>query len=97
MIHSFFSLRSLDQNRIEVFGTEGKLSLDFYRSTRVEFIAAHGADLVGQLAAIPGDVWRRGKKVMASKLNPSVLQFSWRAARRVRGSFERDRDAPRAI
>ncbi len=39
-IHSLFSLRSLEQNRVEIFGTDGKLSLDFYRSTKVDFSRA---------------------------------------------------------
>jgi predicted dehydrogenase len=79
-IHSFFSLRSLEQNRIEVFGADGKVSLDLYRSTQLDFTAARGGGILGQLAEIPGDLWRRGNKLMASKLNPRASQFTWRAA-----------------
>lgn len=79
-IHSFFSLRSLEHNRIEVFGTDGKLSLDLYRSANLDFTAARPGGIRGQLAETSSNLWRRGNKLVASKLNPRASQSSWRAA-----------------
>lgn len=79
-IHSFFSLRSLEHNRVAIFGTNGKLSLDFYQSTKVDFDPAGPGDALGRMAEIPANLWRRGNKVLASKLNPRASQISWQAA-----------------
>lgn len=63
---SFFSLCSVEENRIELFGTDGKLALDLYRSTRVAWASPTGADWRREMIGLPGAVWRRVGKMRAA-------------------------------
>ena len=72
---SMFSLAAVDEDRIDVYGTDAKLSIDRYRSLRVEVVpaAAGGAigfavtRFVGELAALPYAV----RKMRAPLNDPS--------------------------
>jgi predicted dehydrogenase len=60
-VQSFFSLSAIEEDRIEIYGYEAKLTIDRYRSLRLEVIpAAAGGALglaarrfAGELAALP--------------------------------------------
>jgi len=41
LVQSFFSLCAIDEDRFEVYGHRGKLAVDKYASTTVEFVAAN--------------------------------------------------------
>jgi predicted dehydrogenase len=72
---SMFSLAAVDEDRIDVYGTDAKLTIDRYRSLRVEVVpaAAGGAigfavtRFVGELAALPYAV----RKMRAPLNDPS--------------------------
>ena len=82
-IHSQFSLCAIDENRIEIYGENGKLSLDLYRSTRVEYVPCSGGiDPVSELLQFPGAVWRRARKMVSAKINGGTQLASYRAALR---------------
>ncbi len=58
-VHSFFSLNSIDEDKIEVYGTRGKLTADRYNSFGAVFTPAGGnrgiaGKLTDYLSTIPG-------------------------------------------
>ncbi len=63
---SFFSLCSVEENRIEIFGTDGKLALDLYRSTRVAYASPTGAGWRRELLGIADTAWRGADKMRAA-------------------------------
>jgi predicted dehydrogenase len=80
-VHSQFSLCAIDENRIEIYGENGKLALDLYRSTQVEYVPPSGSiDAVGALVQLPGAAWRRARKMVSAKLGGGSHQASYRAA-----------------
>ena len=88
MVQSLFSLSAVDEDRIDVYGSGGKLTIDRYRSLRVETLpaAAQGtlgltaARMAGELRALPYALER-----MRAPLNdpsfPAALRAFVRAVR----------------
>jgi predicted dehydrogenase len=85
---SMFSLSAVEEDRIEVYGTSGKITIDRYGSLRVEVTrpAARGAfslaagRLAGELAQFPAAV-RKRRSPMHDPSFPAALQAFVRAAR----------------
>ena len=72
----FCSLRSIDENRIEVFGRSGKLSVDCYRSAAVEYTGLQQGGIAGELTSI----LRHVVTGLQSKLSGSNMQRSYELA-----------------
>ncbi len=74
-VQSMFSLAAVDEDRIDVYGTDAKLSIDRYRSLRVEAVPAAAGGAIGfavtrfvaELAALPYAV----RKMRAPLNDPS--------------------------
>lgn len=78
---SFFSLRSVEENQIELLGTEGRLRVDLYRSAGVEFAAPfRDADAKAFVTGLPETAWRRASQIIASRTVGSPLTCAYRAA-----------------
>lgn len=75
MVQSFFSLSVVEEDRIEVFGSEGKLTIDRYRSLRAEVAPAAARGALGtaarRLAAELGALPYALRKVRAPMHDPS--------------------------
>ncbi len=78
---SFFSLRSAEENQIELLGTEGRLRVDLYRSAGVEFAAPfRHADAKAFVTGLPATAWRRANQIIRSRTVGSPLTCAYRAA-----------------
>ena len=68
MMQSLFSLSAVDEDRLDAYGTSAKLSIDRYRSLRVELVPAAAGGAIGfsfsrflaEIAALPYAVRKRG-------------------------------------
>ena len=88
LVQSLFSLSAVDEDRIDVYGSAGKLTIDRYRSLRVETLPANArgtlrltaARMAGELRALPYALER-----MRAPLNdpsfPAALHAFVRAVR----------------
>jgi predicted dehydrogenase len=88
MVHSLFSLAAIDEDRIDVYGTEAKLSIDRYRSLRVETVPAAAGGAIGfavtrfvaELAALPYAL-RKMRAPLNDPSFPAALEAFVRAVR----------------
>ncbi len=72
----FVSLRSVDENRIEIFGRKGKLGLDFYRSVDLEYSGLRQGGAVGQLVKQSTSIVRHA----AERLSGNNMHRSYQGA-----------------
>ena len=70
------SLRSVDENRIEIFGRKGKLGLDFYRSVDLEYSGLRQGGAVGQLVKQSTSIVRHA----AERLSGNNMHRSYQGA-----------------
>jgi predicted dehydrogenase len=70
------SFRGVDENRIEIFGSQGKLAVDCYRSTEVEYSAPGQGGAVTRAASILIGAAR----ALASRFSESNMHRSYRLA-----------------
>ena len=76
----FFSFRSVGENRIEIFGNQGKLAVDCYRSVGVEYTGLQPGGSAGQLVRQTASMVHRAAKTLASKLSGSYMHRSYQGA-----------------
>ncbi len=69
------SFRSVDENRLEVFGTRGKLSVDCYRSAEVDFVPRNASDRGGPAAFV-----RSGMAMLRTRLAGGTMPQSYQGA-----------------
>jgi predicted dehydrogenase len=75
----FISLRCVDENRIEIFGLQGKLAVDCYRSVDVEYSGGRqGA--IDRIANQSTSIVHRAAKTLELKLSGSNMQRSYQRA-----------------
>jgi len=72
--HLFSSFRSVDENRIEIFGRQGKLSVDCYRSVDVEYSAPRQAGALAEVLKQSTTMVRRA----VATLSGSNMKRSYR-------------------
>ena len=88
MVHSMFSLSAVDEDRLEVYGTDAKLTVDRYRSLRVEALPATAggtvglavARFLGELAALPYAL-RKSRAPLNDPSFPAALEAFVRSVR----------------
>lgn len=76
----FASFRSVDENRIEIFGREGKLTVDCYRSVDVEYHGPRQGGAVQRIAHQSAAIARSALEMPYRKLSGSNMQRSYQGA-----------------